>query len=67
MRGFCDTFSVTNSMPPRCERHDKQMVLSIYARPLSPPGNTWVCLDCVREREEAEAAKKTRFPEGAEL
>ena len=67
MKNFCGTLNATNTMPPRCERHNCQMVLSIYARPLSPPGNAWICLDCVREREEAEAAKKTRFPEGAEL
>ncbi len=52
-----------NYAPPRCDKHDEQMILYFYDRPGGPPGNNWYCRSCVEDRE----SQKTRFPEGAEL
>ena len=56
-----------SSMPPRCEKHQEQMVLHFYDRPGSPPGNGWDCRSCVEERKTGSQVKATRFPEGAEI
>jgi hypothetical protein len=56
-----------NHAPPRCSKHDEQMILYFYARPGGPDGNNWSCRSCTRQREEQAQAQKTRFPEGAEL
>lgn len=37
--------------PPRCEKHNRQMVLAWYDRPGSPPGNGWYCPECATGRE----------------
>jgi hypothetical protein len=38
-----------NFMPPRCEKHDRQLVFYIYDRPGSLPGNGWSCPECTKE------------------
>lgn len=55
--------TAVNYAPPRCEKHNEQMVLYFYPRPGSAPGNNWMCQSCVEDR----ASQQTRFPEGAEL
>ena len=42
--------SESSSAPPKCHKHDKQMVLSLYDRPGGPQGNGRVCLRCIDER-----------------
>ena len=46
------------SAPPQCEKHNRQMVLSVYDRPGSPPGNGWSCPECAKELE-SKAAEAT--------
>lgn len=53
--------NLTNVAPPRCEKHDEQMVLSFY-KSYSTETN-WVCRSCREEYRN----QQTRFPEGAEL
>ena len=48
--------SMSNYAPPRCSRHNEQMIISFYDRPGSPPGNGWVCQSCIKERT-AEATR----------
>lgn len=42
-----------NTIPPRCAKHETLMVLGFYDRPGSPPGNGWVCQQCVEETARA--------------
>jgi hypothetical protein len=40
----------TNSAPPHCNKHNRQMVLYFYDKPLGLPGNRWGCPDCDSKR-----------------
>jgi hypothetical protein len=40
--------SMTNSLPPKCAVHGIPLVLNFYDRPGSPPGNAWVCTECLK-------------------
>jgi hypothetical protein len=44
--------AISNNAPfePKCNRHNKPMVLCFYDRPGSPPGNGWSCDECAAER-----------------
>jgi hypothetical protein len=60
--------NLINYAPPRCPKHrDASMILSFYDRSGGPPGNGWVCAECIEERKSAVEYTKTRFPEGTEL
>ena len=39
------------SVPPKCVKHGETMILSFVDRPNSPPGNAWVCVSCIEERQ----------------
>jgi hypothetical protein len=52
--------------PPVCEKHKEEMILYVYDRPGSPPGNGWSCRACAYERS-AGPQPATRWGEEAEL
>lgn len=37
--------------PPICYTHNKEMQLTFWDRPGSPPGNGWACISCITERK----------------
>ena len=53
---------VGSSAPPYCVEHNCQMILSVYNRPGSPPGNAWSCPECANERESKPADKPAWEP-----
>ena len=54
---------VGGSAPPYCVEHNCQMILSVYNRPGSPPGNGWSCPECANERE-SKAVEKPMWEPG---
>ena len=58
MDNYTGTSIENNCMPPKCEKHNRQMVLYFYPRPSSAPGNAWSCPDCTAVRTKHEKIEK---------